>query len=100
MSQLEEALALQLDAAKIPYERQYRAIPARRFTWDFYFKPNLLLEVQGGIWHRGGHSTGTGITRDAEKNNLATLAGFRSLMVTSEHIKSGKALAWIIEALL
>ena len=37
MSQLEEDMALQLDAAKIPYERQYRAIPARRFTWDFYF---------------------------------------------------------------
>lgn len=58
----------------------------------------VLIEVQGGIWVKGGHSTGTGITRDAEKNNLAVLAGYRTLIVTSEHIKSGQALKWIQEA--
>lgn len=108
MSQLEDELAFQLDAAKIEYIREYKAIEGRRFKWDFCFPKDswmiglptcpILLEVQGAIWVKGGHSTGTGITRDAEKLNLATLTGFKSLIVTKEHIKSGQALKWVQEA--
>ena len=58
--------------------------------------PNTAFSA---IWVRGGHSTGTGITRDCEKLNLATLAGWRTLQVTKDHVKSGQALAWIQEAL-
>ena len=103
MSHLEVTLAAQLDEAGIKYEQQFKAITGRRFSFDFAVKDvcddTWLIECQGGIWHKGGHSTGVGITRDAEKNNLAALAGYRCLMVTSEHIKSGQALTWIQEAI-
>ena len=105
MSDLEDTLAFQLRLAGLPIPlREFKAIPSRRFKWDFAWlcKPGefgLLVEVQGGIWQKGGHSTGKGITRDAEKLNLATLAGYRSLIVTAEHIKSGQALKWIQQAL-
>ncbi len=101
MSHLEVMLDDQLCLAGInPEETEYCAIPGRRFRWDFaWSSKRVLVEVQGAIWVRGGHSTGSGITRDATKNNLAVLAGWKPLIVTAEHIKSGEALKWIQEAL-
>jgi very-short-patch-repair endonuclease len=52
----------------------------------------LLIEVQGGIWIKSGHSTGTGITRDCEKNNFAVQHGWRVLYFTGDMVKSGEAL--------
>ena len=81
-------------------ETEFRAIPARRWRWDFAWPDHhLLVEVQGGIWRKGGHSTGKGITRDAEKMNAATLAGWNVLACTADHIKDGKAIQWIRKAL-
>lgn len=101
MSHLEVMLDDQLCLAGItPEDTEYYAIPGRRFRWDFAWpSKKVLVEVQGAIWVKGGHSTGTGITRDAEKLNLATLAGWKTLIVTAEHIKRGQALLWIQEAL-
>ena len=107
-TEIEDGLALQLDLAGIQYIREYKAIPGRKFKWDFCFpsdcwmmglpSSSILLEVQGGIWVQGGHSTGTGIERDMEKLNLATVNGFRVLQVGKKHVKNGEALRWVQEA--
>ena len=101
MSHLEVMLDDQLCLAGInPEDTEFFAIPGRRFRWDFAWpSKKLLVEVQGAIWVKGGHSTGTGISRDAEKLNLATLAGWRTLILTAEMIKDGRGLKWIQEAL-
>jgi len=102
MSHLEDKLGDQMVAARIEHEKEVMVIPGRRFRWDFRVGPpskKLLVEVQGAIWVKGGHSTGTGISRDAEKLNLATLAGWRTLVLTAEMIKDGRGLRWIQEAL-
>jgi len=101
MSHLEVMLDDQMALAGLPApEGEFYAIPGRRFRWDFAFPDKkVLIEVQGAIWVKGGHSTGTGISRDAEKLNLATLAGWRTLIVTADMIKDGRALAWIQEIL-
>lgn len=101
MSHLETNLAIQIESAGLPSPlREYRAIEGRKYRFDFAWpERKLLIEVQGAIWVRGGHSTGAGITRDAEKLNLATLAGFKCLHLTSAHVMSGQALTWIKEAL-
>lgn len=79
---------------------EYRAIPERRFRWDMAFRESLILvEIQGGTWAKGGHSTGLGITRDAEKANLATLNGWRLLFFTTEMVRDGRALKTIQQAL-
>lgn len=100
-SHLETMLDDQMCLAGLPApEAEFCAIPGRRFRWDFSWPDKkVLVEVQGAVWVKGGHSTGGGITRDAEKNNLAVLAGWKPLIVTAEHIKSGQALRWIQEAL-
>jgi hypothetical protein len=97
-TELEDELANQLDLARIKYDREVVAIKGRRFRWDFMVGEDLLIEVQGGLFIKGGHSTGVGISRDHEKHNLAMLAGYRDLLVNKETIKSGQALRWVQEA--
>ena len=101
MSKLEDTLAFHVRAAGLPVpEREYPAIPGRRFRWDFAWPTfRLLLEVQGGTWVNGGHSRGAGVARDCEKHNLATLHGWRTLNVTTDQFRQGKALEWIKLAL-
>lgn len=110
MSVPEDLLAFQLKAAKILFEREFKAIPGRDFRFDFracsggfsvghpVVKP-VLVEVQGGIWKKGGHSSGVGITRDCEKFSLAAIYNYPLILVTPAHIKSGQALLWIEKAL-
>lgn len=100
MSHLEDTLALQLRAAGIKYEREFKAVSGRKYCWDFAIHEHrLLIEVQGGIYKKGGHSTGKGITRDCEKANLALLNGWQQITVVKEQIKSGQALKWIQQAI-
>ena len=99
-SKLEDTLAFRLDALGIAYEREYKAIPDRKFRFDFAFpERRLLVEVQGGTFNGGAHGRGVGIHRDYEKNNLATLAGWRVLQFDVKMIKSGEAVDKIREAL-
>ena len=98
MRDLESQLDFQLTAAGIEHEREFRAVPGRRFRWDFRVE-DVLIEVQGGIWQKGGHSTGTGITRDCEKANLATINGWRVLLFTGDMVKDGTALDIIRKAM-
>lgn len=93
-SPLETSLLQQIRMAGLPEpECQYRACPPRRYRWDMCYREiKLLVEVQGGIWVKGGHSTGAGITRDCEKNNLAVQNGWRVLYFTGDMVNSGEAL--------
>lgn len=105
-SNLEQALLSQIRIVGLPMpEREFRAIPKRRFKWDFaYPDRKLLIEVQGGIWagkygKQSGHTSGTGLNRDYEKNNLAVCHGYKVLYFTSNMIESGEAVSKIEEAM-
>ena len=103
MSDLEEVFSFQLRAVGLEgFVREYAAIPGRRFRFDFAFtEPHhrLLVEVQGGIWQKSGHTSGRGVTRDMEKLNLAQLAGWRVMQFSRGMIESGEALEMIAKAL-
>lgn len=96
-STLEIQMSFQIAAAHLPEAvTEFAAIHGRKFRFDYAWpRHNLLLEIQGSTWVKGGHSTGTGIARDCEKGNLATLAGWKVLHVTGDQIKSGQALKWL-----
>jgi len=100
-SALEAELALQIRALGLPEPvREYRAIPGRKFRYDFCWeKERLLVEVNGGTYTKGAHSTGQGIARDYEKANLATLDGWRVLMFDGKAVKNGEAVETIRKAL-
>jgi len=100
-SALEAELALQIRALGLPEPvREYQAIKGRKFRFDFAFiDAKLLIEVNGGTYTKGAHSTGQGIARDYEKANLATLDGWRVLMFDGKAVKSGEAVETIRKAL-
>jgi len=100
-SKLEELMAFQIKACDWPEPiREYLFIHGRCFRADFAWPAlKLLLEVDGGTWNGGRHTSGKGFANDCEKYNLAMLQGWRVLRVTGEHIKSGQALAWLEEVM-
>jgi hypothetical protein len=101
MSHLEDLLVWHIRARGLPpAKREWRIVGDRRFRWDLAWPDaRLAVEVQGGIWIKGGHTTGGGILRDIEKHNLATLAGWRILYATRESIEAGVAVRQIERAL-
>ena len=98
----EDMMAKQLrDAGLLGYRRNARFIPGRKFEADFWYpRLKLAVEVDGGLWMpRGGHTSGTGAKRDRERDMLAYISeGILTLRVASDHVKSGEAIAWLIEA--
>jgi len=100
-SELEAELAMQIRTLGLPEPiREYPAIKGRKFRFDFaWLEQRLLVEVNGGTFTRGGHSTGVGIRRDYEKANLAQLAGWRVLSFDGKAVKSGEAVEVVRRAL-
>lgn len=99
-SEGEAMLALQLRAEQCAFIQQYKPIPDRKYAFDFFVAPDILVEVNGGAWSKGkmGHNSGTGLQRDAEKASLAAVQGFRTIIATTEQVKKGLAIQWILAA--
>ena len=100
MSDAEEAFAFQLRALDIPFDREVRFAPPRRWRADFrIIGHRLLIEVDGGTWAGGRHTTGAGFAADCAKLNEATILGYRVLRVTPSMVDDGSALALVERAL-
>lgn len=99
----ESLLAFQISASMLPLpDRQVKYATGRKVTADFGWPAfRLLVEVQGGIWRRGGgaHGGGAAIEKDIEKSQLAVINGWAMFPVTTDEVKSGKALQLIELAL-
>lgn len=100
-SEGEALLALQLRQACIPFAREFYGALPRLYRWDFLIPPDVVVEVQGGVWDFGksGHSSPQGITRDAAKASLAVACGWRQITATTAQVKSGEAVEWIKRAI-
>jgi len=98
VSHIEERFARQLGYLGIAYDREFLAIPERKFSFDFVIKnTNVLIEIQGGTWQvtRTGHSSGAGIKRDCIKSNLAQANGLILFKFTSDMVQSGEAIEFL-----
>lgn len=59
----------------------------RAFVGDFLWpEAQVVVEVQGATWTKGGHSTGTGIQRDAIKALTAAVGGWVVVGLTADMI--------------
>ena len=102
----ELTLAAQLEQAGIPFEREYRFAPPRRWRADFAIVHEayamdhpFLIEVDGGGFIAGRHTRGTGFENDAEKASAAAILGYRVIRATPRQVEDGRALGWIQLAL-
>ncbi|HAX26171.1 MAG TPA: hypothetical protein DCX80_14215 [Chloroflexi bacterium] len=101
MSALERQLSEQLRYAELPTPvTEWRFHPVRRWRFDLAWPDRMLaVEVQGGIYRGGGHTSVAGLKRDIEKSNAATMLGWRVLLVHGDMVRDGTALALIEDAL-
>lgn len=95
----EELLATHLSINGIPYEREVRCIPGRRFRCDFLIGENLVAEVDGGTWIQGRHNRGSSIEKDYEKLNALVAHGFSVLRFTTQMVTDGRAIETITQLL-
>ena len=72
---------------------EYVFAPPRKFRADYAWPhERVIVEQNGGIWRKGGHSPGRGLLRDYEKLNLAPVLGWRYLVYTPAQLSSGEAI--------
>ena len=73
--------------------REFRAIPGRRFAFDFFLPDyGILIEIQGGAFTGGRHTRGAGMASDCEKSRLAQMMGYKCFaytgnQITREHVQ-------------
>lgn len=89
----EFVFAMQCEADKLHVEREYRFDAVRKFRFDFAIPEHKLgIEIDGGIFGKGGHSTPLGIVRDMTKQNCAVMNGWWVLRFTPADISCGIAI--------
>lgn len=100
-SGLEETLLFYLRINDMPTPApEYKFHPRRRWRFDMAWPDEMLaVEIEGGVWSGGRHTTGAGFSADCEKYNEASLLGWRIIRVTGDHIENGAAIDWIRRAL-
>jgi len=102
-SHLEELFYLGLVGAGLHHGcvREHIYAPPRKFRADFCWKAaRLIAQIDGGVWAgKSGHSGGSGITKDCERQNAATLAGWRVVRFPPQMVKSGEAIRVVRAAL-
>ena len=88
-SPLEESFRRQATAHGIPaWVEEHRFDAVRKWRFDFAWPSRMMaVEVEGGTHSGGRHTRGAGYAADCEKYNAATIAGWRVLRFTSDHLR-------------
>src|SRR3970040_1770915 len=74
-------------------EYEYRFHPTRKWRCDYAWPhAKIALEIEGGVWVGGRHTSSSGFTKDMEKYNEAGLLGWRIFRVTPQQVKNGQAI--------
>jgi len=66
---------------------EFKFHPKRRWRFDFA-NPLLMvaIEIEGGIWNGGRHTTGRGFIADCEKYNEALKLGWKVMRLTKSQL--------------
>lgn len=67
--------------------KEYKFHPTRKWRFDYAIPEyKIALEVEGGVWTRGRHTSPKGFLNDIEKYNTATLMGWRVFRTTPDDL--------------
>lgn len=70
----------------------YRFHPTRRWEFDFAWPETMIaVEMEGGVFTKGGHVRGLHYTSDCEKYNEAQLLGWKVYRFTIKMLETGVA---------
>ena len=74
--------------------------PPRKYRADYcWLAQKVIVEQNGQIWKKGGHSSGRGLLRDYAKSNLAQTLGFKYFVFTPQQMRSGEAIETLKDVL-
>lgn len=67
--------------------KEYRFHDKRKWRFDYAIPEHkIAIEVEGGVWTGGRHTSPKGFLGDMEKYNTATVMGWRVLRTTPEDL--------------
>jgi hypothetical protein len=78
-----------IDAWERDFQERYsRSKRSKRYRLDFAHPDSRTgIEIQGGVYNRGRHVTGSGYERDCRKYNLAYTSGWTIFLLTAQMAK-------------
>ena len=87
-----------LNAIYPGWEPEYRFHKTRKWRLDYGNpKRKLAVEIEGGIWIKGRHTTGSGFKKDIEKyNTLASMGWLLFRCTPSDFFNIGEYLSEVI----
>ena len=89
-----------LDELGLKFEREFRFHPERKWRFDYLItsrltqmclQPCYALEIEGGIWIGGRHTSGAGYSKDLEKYREAAIRGYCVLRFSVQEVLEGTA---------
>lgn len=80
--------------------KEYRFHGTRKWRFDYAIPEHkVAIEVEGGVWTGGRHTSPKGFLGDMEKYNTATVMGWRVLRTTPEDLLARATLLMIRKAI-
>ncbi len=77
-------IEFRLKSLNVEYIKEFLPIVGHQFRSDFYVPSlNLLIEFEGIVSNKSRHTTILGYSKDCEKYNLISLAGYKLLRYTT-----------------
>ncbi|HTJ77686.1 MAG TPA: hypothetical protein VL357_01700 [Rariglobus sp.] len=73
--------------------------PARRWRFDWaWLDSKIALEIEGGVWTGGRHTSSAGFAKDMSKYNRASVLGWRVLRVQPKELLTLATVQMVKEA--
>ena len=86
---------------KVECVKEFKFHPVRKWRCDYAVPEyKIALEVEGGVWTGGRHTSPKGFLGDIEKYNTATLMGWRVFRTTPDDLYKKKTLDLMKSAIL
>lgn len=86
---------------KVECVKEFKFQPVRKWRFDYAVPEHkIALEVEGGVWTGGRHTSPKGFLGDIEKYNTATLMGWRVFRTTPDDLYKKKTLDLMKSAIL
>lgn len=81
--------------------KEFKFHPVRKWRFDYAIPEHkIALEVEGGVWTGGRHTSSVGFMKDMEKYNTATPMGWRVFRTTPDELYRLKTLNLLKTAIL
>ena len=81
--------------------REFSFHPERKWRFDYAVpERKVALEVEGGVWTGGRHTSSKGFLNDMEKYNTATVMGWKVVRTTPKDLYTAATLTLMRDACL